>query len=676
MSEHESVVHDYLRTMRESMAQMSKVVSDYLGVDVSEIAWEPQSFTVNEAQKPEGLSPPEPASERVMPTLPGYPTFAVPVQPAVQLHEMLLQIVSERTGYPIEMLGLELDLEADLSIDSIKRVEIIGMLTLKLGITAERALEELPEDLVRLKTLRGIVDALTQWMDGQEGMITGEVPELPPVELPTLDAAPAGAVASSQASEAVTAPIVRYVPAWSPTAQLRLPRGALTGLGVAIASSTSAPTKVVKSRLVAAGATVTNERTGADIFLDLRPLSPRWTPGQVPAIFEDLKSVLAGEVKTICLVTGLGDLLKGDSKAGATPPGAGIAGLVKSLAKERSDCNFRILNLPASLAAAEASELICRELATIDDVVEVTHSGGSRYLGRVLRRDLFIGSEPAIELDRYSRVLITGGARGITAQVAIGLARRFRCHLDLVGRTKPVDPEQFSYVDESAEPPVIRQQLIAGGLRDRAEIEAVCSAIIKSREIAETLRAIRAAGGTADYHVVDVRDGGQFGELIDDLYDKHGRIDGVIHGAGVIEDALAGDKSVASFRRVFETKVNGGLTLASKLRDDVVFIVFFGSVSGVFGNMGQTDYASANDFLDKLALGLNAHRSGRVVSIDWGPWFGGGMISPELAREYARRGYSLLQAGDGVQRLIDELLYGRKDDAQVVLTATDLTRMA
>ena len=43
---------------------------------------------------------------------------------SIKIEKLLLQLVSERTGYPEEMLGLDQDMEAELGIDSIKRVEI------------------------------------------------------------------------------------------------------------------------------------------------------------------------------------------------------------------------------------------------------------------------------------------------------------------------------------------------------------------------------------------------------------------------------------------------------------------------------------------------------------------------------------------------------------------------
>jgi hypothetical protein len=134
---------------------------------------------------------------------------------------------------------------------------------------------------------------------------------------------------------------------------------------------------------------------------------------------------------------------------------------------------------------------------------------------------------------------------------------------------------------------------------------------------------------------------------------------------------------------VYRTKVDGARSLAAGLRGDLKFLVLFGSVSGVFGNRGQADYAAANDALDTLArhwsqrghgpaaASVSAGRGPRVVSVDWGPWAGGGMVSAELEREYARRGVPLIDPADGVACLLAEIA-DPAGPAQVVYLCGDI----
>ena len=134
-------------------------------------------------------------------------------------------------------------------------------------------------------------------------------------------------------------------------------------------------------------------------------------------------------------------------------------------------------------------------------------------------------------------------------------------------------------------------------------------------------------------------------------------------------------KTAESFERVFDTKVRGALMLSKLIHDDVKFVVFFSSVAGAFGNRGQVDYASANDALDKIAHSLQSRVKGRVLSVNWGPWAGQGMVSEELEREYARKGIGLIPLTEGVDALLKELKHGERDDTQVVLMCASTESM-
>ena len=187
---------------------------------------------------------------------------------------------------------------------------------------------------------------------------------------------------------------------------------------------------------------------------------------------------------------------------------------------------------------------------------------------------------------------------------------------------------------------------------------------------------LRRTGATVEYHPVDVRDEAAFGALIDSVYDRFGRLDGVIHGAGVVEDRLIKDKTVDLLRRVVSTKLDSAFVLSRKLRPELLkFLVFFSSVSGRFGNRGQGDYAAANEVLNKLAVLLDRDWPAHVVSINWGPW-DAGMVSDELRRQFQQRGVSLVPVEVGCQRLVEEINAGSKGEIEVLICGEDNQVMA
>jgi NAD(P)-dependent dehydrogenase (short-subunit alcohol dehydrogenase family) len=204
------------------------------------------------------------------------------------------------------------------------------------------------------------------------------------------------------------------------------------------------------------------------------------------------------------------------------------------------------------------------------------------------------------------------------------------------------------------------------------KIEQEVQQTLKQRRLRANLELLRAAGAQVDYRAVDVRDAVAFGALIDQIHAQYERVDGVIHAAGVIEDKLTADKSLESFSSVMETKVRSAQVLSEKLDPKSCrFLAFFSSVSGRFGNVGQTDYAAANEVLNKLAGRLDAKWPGRVVAINWGPW-DAGMVSDTLRQLYARRGIQLVSVEEG-WRYFEAELRGWKNHqptSEVVVAAS------
>jgi hypothetical protein len=152
------------------------------------------------------------------------------------------------------------------------------------------------------------------------------------------------------------------------------------------------------------------------------------------------------------------------------------------------------------------------------------------------------------------------------------------------------------------------------------------------------------------------------------VYSSYGVIDGVIHGAGVIEDRLVEEKTSESFDRVCGGKVTGAMVLSQCLRPQTLrFLTFFSSVTGRFGNRGQTDYAAANEVLNKLASHLDALWTARVVAINWGPWDASNMVTEAVRDQFLRRRVQLIESSAGCDAFLREIASGRKGEPEVIL---------
>ncbi|MFE3055843.1 SDR family NAD(P)-dependent oxidoreductase [Nocardia sp. NPDC059239] len=654
----DGAVLEYLRSTREAMGAQRDVMLAYLGAPRRAPPAKTPVLT-------EGLVPL--AEER------GSAGADVPVTPERAL-EAVRTIVSERTGYPEDMLQADLDLEADLSIDSIKRIEIVGALqerTSFLGVGAVETDQSAVEELAQQKTLRAIVD----WLLARVGD-SRRPPE--PREATTK---------SEQSGPEPPAPegCSRYVIRVAPLPAQRGTNGSdparlLAGRRFAITNPDHGVSRELAGLLQRHGATVRllspdgdghGSLSDADTVVHLGAIAPE---GQVlPDGFGDIREVVLGGAQRLLVVTGFGGGFGHDSRDGRTA-GLGLHGLVRTIAREFPERVVRAVDVdPEDPAERIAAHLLAELLwAGEESPVVVGYRDGRRVSRRIEPASLeHVGAAPAApDLNASSVVLLTGGARGITAKVAMGVARATGCRIELLGRTpQPTDDEDPATAD-ARDPVSLRRAVIDLGTRTPAEVEARTRRLLAQREIRSTLAELNRYAASVRYHAVDVRDVEGVRRVVEDIYAQHGRLDGVVHGAGVLDDRLLRDKSPEGFARVYSTKVIGARALAEAVDPErLAFLVLFGSVSGVYGNRGQVDYAAANDALDTLAHIWAKRFTGRVVSVDWGPWASpvGGMVSPELLREYARRGIGAIDPDEGVACLLRELAQGDGDPQVVYL---------
>ncbi|UUV31371.1 SDR family oxidoreductase [Amycolatopsis roodepoortensis] len=619
----DQAVVEFLRTSREMLAAQRDVMLGYLGT--APLAPAPVQAPVVPALLPPVEAPvvvpePEPAKEAAV----------------TDVLATVIGAISERTGYPAEMIDADLDLEADLSIDSIKRTEIAGSLLAKLGLTGR--VHDAQDQLSRDRTASALAARLRKWLE-------------PAAVTPAPAGTPAGSAPGRYLLDRVSAPLG--------TPDL----GKVVGKTVSVTFEPGQEglAESVRAVFTEAGA-LPGERDEADVVVVLNPLSDAEEP-VAAQVFGLLKSAKGAVVVM--------------ARPGAAHT-AGLRGLVRAAARERTEPT-RLVELESTVDLAR----IVLEEVIADGPVAVRYDTAGRAAFEPAAGSLgsiaYAGAGPgggevkALGLDADSVLLLIGGARGITARAAVALAAS-GCRIELAGRTPwPAEPGDE---DLPGDAPGMRSALAARG-GSVADIERRVRTVLAQREIARTLDQIRAAGGVAAYRSLDVRDAAAVRQVVKDLHTRYGRIDGVVHAAGVIDDKLMADKDEHSFRTVYGTKVDGARALLDALEHFGVrpgFVTFFGSIAAVLGNRGQTDYAAANDALESLGEQWAERTGCRALTVHWGPWAPSddhaGMVSPELAREYERREVALIDPDEGTAALLRELAYGPADVRSVLYTAS------
>ncbi|MCO1582774.1 type I polyketide synthase, partial [Crossiella sp. SN42] len=276
----------------------------------------------------------------------------------------------------------------------------------------------------------------------------------------------------------------------------------------------------------------------------------------------------------------------------------GVRGLVRSAVAEHPG-RFALLDTDGSVDPAEVLPLFAAE-------TEIRVREGEITVPRLVP-----ATAGAALLWRRGALVITGGLTGLGALVARHAVSSWGVgELVLLGRRGMATPGAAELVAELTE--------AGAGVSVRA-----CD-VAEETELAEALAGF------------DVR--------------------GVVHAAGVLDDAVLSGLTPERVARVFEPKVSGAWNL-HRLTGELDLFLLFSSVAAVLGGAGQANYAAANSCLDELAehrrsLGLPA------TSLAWGLWGGGGLAAElgetELAR-LAARGIGVLSDQD-VRTLLDQAL--------------------
>jgi acyl transferase domain-containing protein/acyl carrier protein len=638
---------EILSALQEQLPDAPQVKPEHLGTlhtlrqIVEFLGGEPVASAAGERSQ----NPSPPAAEP--PGCAGYPAGS---PSSDRVLPVLVAVVAEKTGYPPEMIDPDMGLDADLGIDSIKRVEILSAVQEQLP----DAPTVKPEHLGTLQTLRQIAEFLC----GEVSDASEKRPErfseaslTSALDRRVLRTAPL--TANRAAVNPDPAADVWLVGA-GPLADAIAVR--LTGRGVQ--TQTFGWSDPPASPPAALGGLVLIAPTaGKDVALR----AFRWLRRTGPALRQSAAAVVA----TVTQLDGAFGLSaagpRGDAETGA------LAGLIKTTRHEWPTVAAKAIDLDPALDPAAAADAIADELFFAGPAEVGVGPGGRITLEQIAAP---LAATPASPAGPEDVIVLTGGARGVTAEVAVAHAAA-RPTLVLLGRS-PAPVAEPSELAACGDEPAIKRFLATTtpGATPRHVAER-CQAILAGREVRRTLDRIAAAGARAEYRSIDVRNADAVAVVLAEVRRTAGPITGIIHGAGVLADRRIDDQTDEQFETVYSTKVAGlKAVLAATAGDPLKWLAVFSSSTGRFGRAGQVAYAAANEALNKLAQAEARRRpSCRVAAVNWGPWQGG-MVTPALRAVFAAEEIGLIPLAAGARHLLAEL--GAPDRAveTVVLAPT------
>ncbi len=596
---------------------------------------------------------------------------------------ILKNTISELTGFPVEMLEPDMNLESDLGIDSIKRVEILSKL--------EQEMDEnniiSSDDMADLKTIQDIVQFLN--------------PENQNASMDTAQKKTSVTTGDENLTHLKAEPLQNVIVRQEitlkefPTNQIRFYNGAKIDLPpkkkvyltrdnskIAVHLQKGFEKQGIPAELIdisqgeipdlpdAAGIVIIpdsfknpDSQTAKKFLKNAFSLSQKNAPHLISAASE--KGAFLATISFFGGGFGFSSPL-----FSSNPVYGGLAGLAKTADLEWKSVLCKALDMPDSVEKCIENTEAAVPLMMTHGNVEMGLDGDSCNIPTLETRQI---QEGIVNLGKDDVVVITGGAKGVTAECAVQIARAYSPRIILLGRSPASFPEP-DWIQDITDPSGMKKQILAHGFKDQkpkpADIEKQYQAFISNREIQSNIDRIRACGSPVKYISADIRDTKEIKRIFKEIRKEFSGISAVIHGAGVLEDKLIIDKRSDQFNRVFDTKVEGlDVLLASTKDDPVKYFVSFSSIAARTGNTGQCDYAMANEILNKTAQKLAKEKPNcRFLSINWGPW-DGGMVDDGLKREFLKKGIDLIPLEQGALQLIKEMGNQDTKTIEVVISA-------
>ncbi|HTN03110.1 MAG TPA: SDR family NAD(P)-dependent oxidoreductase, partial [Planctomycetaceae bacterium] len=577
------------------------------------------------------------------------------------LGPLLLEVVAVKTGYPAEMLSLEMSLDHDLGIDSIKRVEILSALQER--VPSLPAVQ--PEQLGSLHTLQDVIALLDQGQSAPASASAptrGRQPDLTRLQ---------------QIQRCIVRPV--RVAELGGRAKYEFPAGCEVlvtddGTELSLRLTEELAARGLKPRLIGWEAILADGATLPAGLLLVAP--PQGTTEDklwhairlVQAVGTKLRAAAATRPAFIAAVTRLDGVLGfGDAPRLLNPPSGGLAGLIKTLRHEWPELTTKTIDVSSGFVQLrDAARLVVEELSWCGPYeVGVTPN---EVWTLAVEEAALVEAGPNL-LQPGDLVVVTGGARGVTSAAAIAVAETVRPYLVVLGRSAEpqAEPDWLAPLLTEAE---IKQHLFRQAVPGTSprDIQQQYLRLMAEREVRQNLAALREQATGVEYHAIDVRDAVAVRGLLQQIQRTRGPIRGVIHGAGVLADQRIEQKTREQFVDVFQTKVQGLFSVLGAVdARELKALVLFSSFTGRYGRTGQVDYAMANEVLNKFGQQFRGeHPHCRVAAFNWGPW-DGGMVTPGLKQLFASEGVGLIPRSAGAELVAAELATPADGPAEVVV---------
>ena len=614
-------------------------------------------------------------------------TVAVPTVGEDSIKEKVLAIVAEKTGYPKEMLDVDLDLEADLGIDTVKQAEMFAAIRAAYNIPRDENLK-----LRDFPSLAHVIKFAQERAGGAKAATAATTTTVNPISGRPV---PASLEATEQIPRRVPVPVLRPALNICRSTGITLDRTRCVIImpdrgGVAEPLVKQLKDKSVKVLVMENASTADGLTATLQSWLKAGPVHGiYWLPAldqegalteinveswheavglRVKNLYTTMRALyeqIAPAGTFLVTASRLGGQHGYDESGAIAPLGGAVVGFAKAYKRERPDALVKCVDFEAGCSANHIAELLINETLRDPGAVEIGYKNDFRWTVSLQEQPAADG-RPGLALDKNTVFVITGAAgsivSAITGDLAAASGGTFYL-LDVVPQPDPNNPDlkRFSSDKENLKRDLFARIQARGERATPALVEKELAALERAQAAQAAIDGVHAAGGNAHYFSVNLTNADAVAKVIAEVRQRSGHIDVLIHAGGVERSHSLPDKEPREFDLVFDVKSDGFFNLLHAIGDtSLKASVVFSSVAGRFGNGGQTDYSAANDLLCKITSSFRTTRpETRGIAIDWSAWGGIGMATRgSIPKMMELAGIDMLPPEAGIPMVRRELTTG------------------
>jgi len=263
-------------------------------------------------------------------------------------------------------------------------------------------------------------------------------------------------------------------------------------------------------------------------------------------------------------------------------PQAIVGGFMKSIFLESKHLEFLLV----TSAEKVSLDVLKEEYFGKTGFQEVIYRNKQRFIP--LFEPVFkLKTADKVGLTSEDVILFTGGAKGITAECALALGKKYKSKLILLGRSDPK----------------------------------------RDKNLQNNLKRFDAAGISYKYYSADISDKEEVQEVFQSILKEFGHVNAFIHGAGMNRPLSWKQLGDAEIKQTLAAKLVGFRNVLSVLESSALkMIIGFGSIIAENGMNGNADYALVNEWLrNDIAAYASVHSSCKCLNVAWSVWSGAGM---------------------------------------------------